>query len=1420
MARAPSPDGSPEVDFGAFRRSQSRAGNYQPASSSGVSRPSFANGYSNPAAATSSQAKTTTVSSTQSQSSVNARPIVVATSSQTTTASANRTKSRQGAPRLGGLGLGGIHSTSSSSPNTIPTAPKQSDLTARATKANETASASPTRPLNVQRRSSSNRKPAPSPTVDDLKAAAPNVGAGSSGGSNRKEGQTEKAFLYPEVGKPTMRTGAFVLERPVPDVMQQQQQQQQQQTSTTQQLPSPPESPAEEPTEDFFGRSAPTTPSKEDEGVAWARRPSLDSRNSDGSPNRKRMGMVDRMLVSGGGGTGDRTSGHTDSDTLEVLDQKLRDNDTESTASLASFESAQDDTGGEEITFGSPAQQQHMQQGGAAAAGESPASVYEERHEPMAPNSLALQTDSSDSATSAVEPQTPEQTHTPSKFDDDGFGTTRSKRNSTPLEDLLNERARAGYSIPQHADINGYYSDDEPRPSGGVARSDRSASFLDTDPAETGLVPDLPPPVGMSRSSSGRSLVSSSSRSKSPVPPPRPSRARRPPGHSSSNPTSPALSSSEFSGAEDNGFVSSSDERERGANAPVDPQQPRSMMETIAPTPPAAAERPSLNSRVPSSTSTLLAHNSRPQALLYASQATERANGDDTITPTLSRHTSYTKSPVTTPTLNSPNTYEGLGLRLPSSLRGPGGKRNSIRATSSSSAATSPSSPPPVLSPLLPTSTSSSTLTGTFKEEVESPTGSIATTTSSNGASGPPHVPNIVAHVTQLRRMSMDKDASPVERLADKASREQSPTKATTRESGDENTNMVKTRRLGESSEKFEEETSQALKDEQQPESESLRASTIAQSQQSGQSTPNLPNATEQVTTAVVDTNSNNDHQRRGSTSSTGSGGGGVADIGVAAVGAIVTGGMAVGWAAWRGLSAAASFGLGRGSAGAESSVRASEETEVIQAESKSEDGAESDRTPNMGALPGRFDIADQQQKDDDEDSDGGDAAFEDATGSPDPIHTEWGDVEFEAPKGFLEAFQKAMEEIGPEDEAANREQEEQAANAAYESALQLHAETEALERAFRKPIRMRDGIVPERPQSPRGEDDGDDDGEHHGEAYEELMDLVSPMFDAKNAKDAKYAPPPGLTGVGGQSLSRSFSQQSSASSNSSKVARGSPNPALKASLSPQMPKSRSLFGFGGGSGHERRSSIGSDKSPPPSYTSQRAKSVASLGSDNDDPTSITSGNSKLTRKTKTRSIFGVRKSSSPVDMPSIESQISDMTYVSYSSGRAAKRKSSLSSSKTTQSGDTLLSPISTTSNLSFDSTGSSTKSPSPLGLGPGPNGGGRPRKPSLRKVSRYDHDSPSPPPPSKLYRVRFGNASKGIGLRSVAEDEAERAGGEEHAIRWVGVGRGNRYGNLLIQTDDSTDEKYAVQVNDIKKKWRVRNSKGYNRDWTTVRID
>ncbi|SCZ95898.1 BZ3500_MvSof-1268-A1-R1_Chr8-1g09869 [Microbotryum saponariae] len=95
----------------------------------------------------------------------------------------------------------------------------------------------------------------------------------------------------------------------------------------------------------------------------------------------------------------------------------------------------------------------------------------------------------------------------------------------------------------------------------------------------------------------------------------------------------------------------------------------------------------------------------------------------------------------------------------------------------------------------------------------------------------------------------------------------------------------------------------------------------------------------------------------------------------------------------------------------------------------------------------------------------------------------------------------------------------------------------------------------------------------------------------------------------------------------------------------------------------------------------------------------------------------------------------------------------------------------------------------------------------------------PTSPAEKRIYRVRFANATRGIGLRSVAESEAVRGGDETHALKWVGVGRG-RYGNLVLTNDAQSDEVYAEQVAQIKKNRRFGPGAGTVRDWSQIKVD
>ncbi|KAL8278443.1 hypothetical protein RQP46_009133 [Phenoliferia psychrophenolica] len=120
---------------------------------------------------------------------------------------------RQGAPRLGGLGLGGVGASPSSPP------PRSASLASLYTAPTATApepSSAPSSPQKVKRK--------PSPASDVFQSTvvrrpsqgfalppAPALPQRPSGIPN------ERPFLSPEIVKPTFRREAFALDRPVPD---------------------------------------------------------------------------------------------------------------------------------------------------------------------------------------------------------------------------------------------------------------------------------------------------------------------------------------------------------------------------------------------------------------------------------------------------------------------------------------------------------------------------------------------------------------------------------------------------------------------------------------------------------------------------------------------------------------------------------------------------------------------------------------------------------------------------------------------------------------------------------------------------------------------------------------------------------------------------------------------------------------------------------------------------------------------------------------------------------------------------------------------------------------------------------------------------------------------------------------------------
>jgi len=370
----------------------------------------------------------------------------------------------------------------------------------------------------------------------------------------------------------------------------------------------------------------------------------------------------------------------------------------------------------------------------------------------------------------------------------------------------------------------------------------------------------------------------------------------------------------------------------------------------------------------------------------------------------------------------------------------------------------------------------------------------------------------------------------------------------------------------------------------------------------------------------------------------------------------------------------------------------------------------------------------------------------------------------------------------------------------------------------------------------------------------------VAPAAPAAPASPTKYgyAAPPGL--AGSTPLSRVLSPPSSAlsrstSSVSSSLSSRAP-PAVK--QQPQQQSSsrfgRSLFALGSSSKEPKsskgaklkkgRPEYGSSASPPsptkvssPKVASpQSAKSLSSI--DEDGRSAYTSASHKPPSRRRSFVSFGGASTigsggSSATPVTSIESRIADTTYVHYgSSTPKAKRRESAASiaADLYASRDPVLIPGVPASPSAFTS----------LLPPPQPASGAPRRRSSLR----------APQAESKLARVRFANATRGLGLRSVAEDEAER-GGDDVALKWIGVGRG-RYGNLTIkvrtlpfllaprlelltdslflslflshslsraQEGEEMDILYDDQVKSIKGKWRSFGSE-QSRDWSNVRID
>lgn len=374
------------------------------------------------------------------------------------------------------------------------------------------------------------------------------------------------------------------------------------------------------------------------------------------------------------------------------------------------------------------------------------------------------------------------------------------------------------------------------------------------------------------------------------------------------------------------------------------------------------------------------------------------------------------------------------------------------------------------------------------------------------------------------------------------------------------------------------------------------------------------------------------------------------------------------------------------------------------------------------------------------------------------------------------------MEEIGAEDLAASELQQQQAQESAYLAASRVHDEAESgsilsesseissniNERQKRLSIASFDSsrTVKDRRRAVVANDSASIYSQDLAEEYDDRVEELSSQV--RNT-DRRYLTP-----------------------QSSSLSKTTPSSVSSSSLSPDgdQPSKKSFFGLGS-IRKNRRSSVDSispsspsSSGPFPLVNSSRASITSSIASSGPRRNSILPPFSSSSR---------FRSSSAT---PSIESDLGDATYVSYSSGRSSRKSPS-------EAGSSIRSGMSDAQLLarSARSTGG--------------------RKPSLRRVSRYASPSAIPEEVSakgkSVYSVRFSNATRGLGLKSVAEAEALRAGGEQHAMRWTGVGRG-RYGNMLLQIDPANDSIYAEQAETIKKKWRGFGSQRV--DWAGVRVD
>lgn len=702
------------------------------------------------------------------------RPIIPS-STQKKLSSQALPRMRQGAPRLGGLGLGGISAASSSSSSfrPLPSPP-----------------ASPT------------RNPAPASALPKQDIAAPS--------HHTQSAAVERPFLSPEMERPPIREGAFALDRPVPEL----------QSSNSSRSATPP--------------SAHDYPSPEPS-------PSLDL-SPPTSPSMDHLGVLARAVDGTGDGAAEPEQEQVSGMLDEVLGMVEAELGTVERGDVGASSSTEEDTSSEDDSENSLSE----------AEEEEPLRMVETEAESVEPTSLpavgvTTTPESSPRAPSVASMVSADSFHSlapPQELEPESSDSEESS------EGPLTPPAPAATALPAKAAA--VLEDQPSRSIDEVLLSEpvvvtvveeplilATAQQSSTELGESS--PDLTPPsprsINMSRTTSR-----STSRGRAP-PPPRPPRARRPPGSSNSSPV-----------VDTDGFET--------VAAPVN--SPLTQKETIGPL---LASHPT---------------HSANSSLSIGTQA------DDSFfffpPPTLQRSPPASSPASTSTDPSSPSTtsvtYEGLGLRLPSSIR-PRGVAESAQSLNS-----------PPLSPIFDAPNAPAVECTPRPSNVVAP-----------GAASPSPPPLAPAAISDAR--SPAAVASPPSQTAT----DTSPSSLTFHTPSPD-----------------------------------------------GSSAP-----TDRLSVPKSDT-----------------GDSALADIGVAVVGAVVSGGMAVGYSAWKGLSAAASAGWGwRAGVPAPVKVEQEQVTTVDREEGEKPDPVDANEMVDVSP---RSEAVDEVENSN--------------------VATEWGEMDFPAPEG------------------------------------------------------------------------------------------------------------------------------------------------------------------------------------------------------------------------------------------------------------------------------------------------------------------------------------------------------------------------------------------------------------------------------------